>query len=141
MKGLPSGYNKDLQEDKEAVFDAEDTLAGCLAVVRVGRRRPDAQSRARRGARHRACCWRPTSPTIWSGAGVPFRRAHEIVGALVRKLVAEGRDFESLSLEEWRAASELFEADVVDRVTPRGVGGGQADAAVDRARRPCGRPG
>ena len=34
MKGLPSGYNKDLQEDKEAVFDAEDTLAGCLAVVR-----------------------------------------------------------------------------------------------------------
>ena len=37
MKGLPSGYNKDLQEDKEAVFDAEDTLAGCLAVRAVGR--------------------------------------------------------------------------------------------------------
>ena len=53
------------------------------------------------------------------GRGVPFRRAHEIVGALVRKLVAEGRDFGSLSLEEWRAASDLFDADVVDRVTPR----------------------
>ena len=53
------------------------------------------------------------------GRGVPFRRAHEIVGALVRKLVAEGRDFESLSLEEWRAASDRFDADVVERVTPR----------------------
>jgi len=49
---------------------------------------------------------------------VPFRRAHEIVGALVRKLVAEERDFGSLSLEEWRAASDRFEADVVLRVTP-----------------------
>ena len=52
------------------------------------------------------------------GRGVPFRRAHEIVGALVRKLIAEGRDFESLSLDEWRAASDLFGPDVVARVTP-----------------------
>jgi argininosuccinate lyase len=53
------------------------------------------------------------------GRGVPFRRAHEIVGALVRKLVADGREFESLSLDEWRAASDQFDADVVTRVTPR----------------------
>ena len=52
------------------------------------------------------------------GRGVPFRRAHEIVGALVRKLVADGRDFESLSVAEWRAASDHFEPDVVARVTP-----------------------
>jgi argininosuccinate lyase len=52
------------------------------------------------------------------GRGVPFRRAHEIVGALVRKLVAERRDFESLSLAEWREASDRFDADVVGRVTP-----------------------
>jgi argininosuccinate lyase len=50
--------------------------------------------------------------------GVPFRRAHEIVGALVRQLVAEGRDFASLSMGEWRAASELFDGDIVNRVTP-----------------------
>ena len=49
---------------------------------------------------------------------MPFRRAHEIVGALVRKLVADGRDFASLSLAEWRAASDRFDADVVQRVTP-----------------------
>jgi argininosuccinate lyase len=53
------------------------------------------------------------------GRGVPFRRAHEITGALVRKLVAERRGFDSLSLDEWRAASDRFDADVVTRVTPR----------------------
>jgi len=52
------------------------------------------------------------------GRGVPFRRAHEIVGALVRKLVADERDFASLSAAEWRAASEHFDSDVVERVTP-----------------------
>ena len=53
------------------------------------------------------------------GRGVPFRRAHEIVGALVRKLVAEGRDFDALSLADWRGASDQFDADIVDRVTAR----------------------
>ncbi|MGH9144696.1 MAG: hypothetical protein ACRD2I_26445, partial [Vicinamibacterales bacterium] len=52
------------------------------------------------------------------GKGMPFRRAHEVVGALVRKLIAEKRDFETLSLAEWRAASELCEADIIARVTP-----------------------
>ena len=52
------------------------------------------------------------------GRGVPFRRAHEIVGGLVRKLVAENRDFPSLSLEEWRAASDKFNADITERMTP-----------------------
>jgi argininosuccinate lyase len=52
------------------------------------------------------------------GRGMPFRRAHEVVGALVRKLVAEGRDFASLSLDEWRAASDLFDVDVAERITP-----------------------
>jgi argininosuccinate lyase len=53
------------------------------------------------------------------GRGVPFRRAHEITGALVRTLVAKQREFESLSLEEWRAASDLFEPEIVERITPR----------------------
>jgi argininosuccinate lyase len=52
------------------------------------------------------------------GKGMPFRRAHEVVGALVRKLVVEGREFGSLSVADWRAASELFEPDVLNRVTP-----------------------
>jgi argininosuccinate lyase len=51
------------------------------------------------------------------GRGVPFRRAHEIVGGLVRTLVAEGRELTSLKPAEWRAASEFFGDDVVARVT------------------------
>src|SRR5213594_4111391 len=118
IKGLPTGYNKDLQEDKESVFGAEETLGGCLAVVRsvVGGL---TLNRERAAAAASGLLLATDVADYLVGRGVPFRRAHEIVGALVRKLIADGRDFESLSLEEWRAASERFEADVVTRVTPR----------------------
>src|SRR5262245_10892942 len=117
IKGLPTGYNKDLQEDKEAVFGAEDTLGGCLGVVGsvvAGL----TLNRERAAAAASGLLLATDVADYLVGRGVPFRRAHEIVGALVRKLVAEGRDFEQLSLDEWRAASDLFGPDVVSRVTP-----------------------
>ena len=117
IKGLPTGYNKDLQEDKEAVFGAEDTIAGCLAVVRsvVGGL---TLNRARAAAAASGMMLATDVADYLVGKGMPFRRAHEVVGALVRKLIADGRDFETLSLEEWRAASDLCEADVIARITP-----------------------
>ena len=117
IKGLPTGYNKDLQEDKESVFGSEDTLAGCLAVVRsvVGGLTLN-RERARLAASGLLLATDVADYLV--GRGVPFRTAHEIVGALVRKLLAERRDFESLTLEEWRAASDRFAPDVVARVTP-----------------------
>ena len=118
IKGLPSGYNKDLQEDKQAVFDAEDTLAGCLAAMRsvvagltLNRHRAEAAASGLLLATDVA--------DYLVGRGVPFRRAHEIVAALVRKLVAERREFGSLTMDEWLSASDRFEADIADRVTPR----------------------
>jgi argininosuccinate lyase len=118
LKGLPSGYNKDLQEDKQAVFDAEDTLNGCLSVVTsvvdgltLNRIRAEAAASGMLLATDVA--------DYLVGRGVPFRRAHEIVGALVRKLTADRREFSSLSPDEWRAASEFFGPDVVARVTAR----------------------
>jgi argininosuccinate lyase len=117
IKGLPTGYNTDLQEDKEAVFGAEDTLAGSLAVVRsvvAGL----TLNRDRAAAAASGLLLATDVADYLVGRGVPFRRAHEIVGALVRKLVADDRDFASLSLAEWRAASEHFGSDVVERVTP-----------------------
>ena len=117
IKGLPGGYNKDLQEDKEGVFDAEDTLAGCLAVVRsvVGGL---TLNRARAEAAASGLLLATDVADYLVGRGVPFRRAHEIVGALVRKLITEGRGFESLSVDEWRATSDLFNPDIVSWVTP-----------------------
>jgi argininosuccinate lyase len=118
LKGLPSGYNKDLQEDKQAVFDAEDTVSGCLAVV-ASVVKGLTLNRDRAEAAASGLLLATDVADYLVSRGVPFRRAHEIVGALVRKLVAEGREFDSLKLEEWRAASELFEADIAARITPR----------------------
>ena len=117
IKGLPTGYNKDLQEDKEAVFGAEDTLSGCLAVVRsvvAGL----TLNRERAASAASGLLLATDVADYLVGKGLPFRRAHEVVGALVRKLIAEKRDFDTLSLDEWRAASELCEADVLTRITP-----------------------
>ena len=118
LKGLPSGYNKDLQEDKHAVFDAEDTLTGCLAVSRAVVEGLTL-NRARAEAAASGLLLATDVADYLVGRGVPFRRAHEIVGALVRTLHAEGREFRSLTAEDWRSASDLFGADVADRVTPR----------------------
>jgi argininosuccinate lyase len=118
LKGLPAGYNKDLQEDKPAVFDAEDTVAGCLAVVRgVVDGLTLNRQRAERAASGLLLATDAADYLV--GKGVPFRRAHEIVGALVRTLVASGREFDALTAEEWRAASPDFGPDVVERVTAR----------------------
>jgi argininosuccinate lyase len=118
LKGLPSGYNKDLQEDKEAVFDAEDTLLGSLAASRAV---VDGLTLNRQRAESAASGLLLATDVAdyLVGRGIPFRRAHEIVGALVRKLVAEGRDFGSLTQVEWRAASDAFGADIIPRVTSR----------------------
>ncbi len=116
VKGLPSGYNKDLQEDKQAVFDTEDTLAGSLAVVRAvvaGVTLNGERAAAASGGFLLAT----DAADYLVGRGVPFRRAHEIVGALVRRLVREARSLESLSVAEWREASGDFGDDIVARIT------------------------
>jgi argininosuccinate lyase len=127
MKGLPSGYNKDLQEDKEAIFDAEDTLGGCLAAVRAivdGL----TLNRAQTAAAATGLLLATDVADYLVRRGLPFRRAHEVTGALVRKLVSENREFDSLSAKEWRAASELFGDDIGDHIT--------AQASVQAKRTP-----
>jgi len=118
MKGLPSGYNKDLQEDKEAVFDTEDTLAGsllsCTAVVRTLRVRRQVTARAASGF-----MLATDVADYLVRRGLPFRSAHELVGGMVRTLLDRGEDFADLDLAGWQAFSPLFAADVQEAVTPR----------------------
>jgi argininosuccinate lyase len=119
MKGLPSGYNKDLQEDKEAVFDADDTLRGSVramtAVVR---------SLTLNGARGESAASGLALATdvadLLVARGVPFREAHEVVGRVVRDLLASDRDFTSLTPNEWRAYHDQLDVDAVVRITARG---------------------
>ncbi|MBI4888937.1 MAG: argininosuccinate lyase [Acidobacteria bacterium] len=111
MKSLPSGYNKDLQEDKEAVFDADATLDVSLrAAQAVVSRLTVNTARTERAASGLLLATDVADYLV--SRGMPFRRAHEVVGALVRQLLADGRDFSTLTREEWRGASDLFGDDV-----------------------------
>ena len=125
MKGLPTGYNKDLQEDKEAVFGAEDTLAVSLDATTAVLARVTLRPAVTRAAAGGFLLATDVADYL-VGRGMPFRGAHEVVGRMVRHLLADGRHFESLSMEEWRAFSDLFGDDVRTRIT--------AEASV-RARR------
>ncbi len=117
MKGLPIGYSKDLQEDKEALFEAEDTLGASLdatASVVGGLRINTAASEAAASGLLLAT----DVADYLVGKGMPFREAHEVVGALVRRLVDERRSFDALTIAEWRSHSSLFDEDVREAITP-----------------------
>jgi len=117
MKGLASGYNRDLQEDKEAVFDAEATVNAAIdasAAVVAGLHLNTARAEAAASGLLLA-----TDVADYLVArGVAFRDAHAIVAAMVRTLVAESRDFTSLSLSEWRSFSDRIGADVSEAISP-----------------------
>jgi argininosuccinate lyase len=127
MKGLPGGYNKDLQEDKEAVFDAEDTTAGSLAAAASVVSGLSLNNETAAAAASGLLLATDVADYLVA-KGVPFRDAHEIVGALVRRLLREQRSFEDLSEDEWRTHSPLFGGDVKDAVT--------AAASVSRKQTP-----
>jgi argininosuccinate lyase len=116
MKGLPTGYNKDLQEDKEPLFDAEDTLAVSTAATAA----VVSKLTLNRGRTGRAASGLLLATDVADylvSRGMPFRQAHEVVGAMVRQLLADGRDIEALTVSEWQAFSPLFAEDVKSRVT------------------------
>lgn len=117
LKSVPAGYSKDLQEDKEAIFDAEDTIVGCLrstaAVVRTLKFNRDAARKAASGL-----LLATEVADYLVSKGVPFRNAHEIVGRIVRDLVARGADFSALSLEEWKKYDARFGGDITAWLTP-----------------------
>ena len=116
MKGLPTGYNKDLQEDKEPLFDAEDTLAVSLDATAAVVRNLTLH-RERTGHAAAGLLLATDVADYLVSRGMPFRQAHEVVGAMVRKLLSESRDFEAMSLDEWRSTSDLFGDDVKQHVT------------------------
>jgi argininosuccinate lyase len=116
MKGLPTGYNKDLQEDKEGVFDSEQTLTvsldACTAVISKLTLKPERTGKAASGL-----LLATDAADYLVRQGLPFRHAHEVIGKMVRELLAAGRDFDDLSPAEWRAYSELFGDDVREAVS------------------------
>ncbi len=137
MKGLPLAYNKDMQEDKEAVFDAIDTVNGCLTIFQrmfsTLRFHTDRMySGAGRGFTNAT-----DAADYLVKKGVPFRTAHEIVGRLVLACLKDGKAIADLSLRELKDLSPAFEEDVFDSISllacveGRSLPGGPAAAAVE----------
>jgi argininosuccinate lyase len=136
LKALPLAYNKDMQEDKEAAFDAIDTLEDCLRAVdgMVGTMRVN-EDRMRAGALGGFMAATDLADHL-AAHGVPFREAHEVVGRLVLECERSGKRLQELKLEELRAASSAFDDDALEAVDIDGVvarrtsSGGTAPAAV-----------
>ena len=116
MKSLPLAYNKDMQEDKEPVFDAVDTVKQCLpvftAMVETMKVLPENMlAAAKRGFINATDC-----ADYLTKKGVPFRDAYKAVGQLVYACTTAGKTLEGLTLEEFQAAHPLFDADVYEAI-------------------------
>jgi argininosuccinate lyase len=138
MKGLPLAYNRDMQEDKAPVFDAVDTLATSLQVLAAMVPRLRVRADRMRAAADAGYTLATELADYLAGRGIPFREAHGVVGAIVRKAIADGRSLSSLTLEELRDFSPAFRADVLTWLTPesavarRRATGGTAPGNVRR---------
>ncbi len=137
MKGLPSGYNKDLQEDKEAVFDTEDTLMGSAgAAATVVRTLTLDRARTTRGASGFLLSTDVADYLV--SKGVAFRTAHEVVGGMVRELLKQGqgvRDADAGGVARVQPGLRRGRDEGGHRA---GLGAGEEDAAVHESRRGAG---
>ena len=117
MKGLPLAYNKDMQEDKELVFDAIDTTKGCLALFTGMLKTMKFNSaRMEESAKHGFTNATDAADYLVNH-GVPFRDAHGIVGRLVLYCIDKGIALDDMSMEEFKAISPVFEEDIYDAIS------------------------
>ncbi len=136
MKALPLAYNKDMQEDKEALFDAIDTVDLSLSVLppmlRTATFHPENMKKAAAGGFINAT----DCADYMVRKGVPFRDAYGVCGRLVRYCVEQGKTLETLTLDEYRQFSPVFDADVYQAidlltcVSQRDIPGGPAPRRV-----------
>jgi argininosuccinate lyase len=128
MKGLVLAYNKDMQEDKEPLFDAFDTALACVTLLRRvlegAKFRPERMAESMRGDFSTAT----DLADALAVTGVPFREAHEVVGKLVRACIAEGRALEDLTLSDLRKHDARFTQTALQAVLPTA----SADARTSR---------
>ncbi len=112
LKGLPLAYNKDMQEDKEAVFDTSDTVSACLGVTATVLRNLNINEVRTREAASTGYMNATELADYLVRKGMPFREAHETVGKIVVHAIARGVELQELSLIEMRSASPLIDEDV-----------------------------
>lgn len=122
LKGLPLAYNKDMQEDKEAIFDAVRTVRSCLEAMTIllGEGMTFQGDRLHRAVREDFANATDVADYL-AKKGVPFREAYNLVGKLVKTCVQEGILLAELPLERWRELHPLIEADIFAAIAPETV--------------------
>ncbi len=138
MKGLPLAYDRDMQEDKPPVFDAADTLLATLDVVDKMMKSVTVHTdRLAEATAVGALCATDLADYLVR-KGVPFRDAHRCVAGLVKSAIEQARELNELTIDELRAAHEMFDTDALECLSPatamrlRTSPGGTAPAAVRR---------
>jgi len=139
LKGLPLAYNKDMQEDKEALFDAVDTVKKCLLVFAPMIKTMKVNEQVMRLGVTGGFINATDAADYLAAKNVPFRQAHEIVGKMVLYCEESSKSLEELSLEELKGFSGVFEKDIYEKISPekcveaRNVPGGPSPRAVKDA--------
>lgn len=112
MKGLPLAYNKDMQEDKEPLFDSMDTIESCLGILIAMLPATKFNRERMQQATRDGFVLATDVADYLAQKGVPFREAHEVVGRLVREALHSGKVLEDFSLAELKIHSPVFESDI-----------------------------
>ncbi len=116
FKGLPLAYNKDMQEDKESVFDACDTVRACLPVFTGMLATAEPKAERMLSAAKEGFLNATDLADYLTKKGMPFRDAYRLSGRLVAEAIREGRSLEALPLETYKSESELFDADLYGEI-------------------------
>ena len=117
MKGIPLAYNKDMQEDKEFVFDAIDTVKGCLSLFTGMLETMKFQKDVMADSAKNGFTNATDAADYLVNRGVPFRDAHGIIGRLVLYCIEEGKAIEELGMSEFKEISPVFEEDIYEAVS------------------------
>jgi argininosuccinate lyase len=118
MKGLPLTYNRDMQEDKEPLFDTVDTLKGCLGVYEKLIPRLKVNQAVMEKALAEGFLNATDVADYLVTKGMAFRDAHRATGKLVRYAIEQGKEIQELSLKELEKSSKLFSEDLFDILSP-----------------------
>lgn len=138
MKGLPLAYNKDMQEDKECIFDAVDTIKLCLPVftkmITTMKINKENMEQGAKGGFTNAT----DAADYLVKKGMPFRSAHEVVGKMVAYALSNGKSLDEFTMDEFKKCSEIIEDDIYEAISlktcvnDRKITGGPAKEAVLR---------
>lgn len=117
MKGLPLAYNKDMQEDKELTFDAIDTVKSCLALTSEMLSTMKFNKDIMEDSATKGFINATDAADYLVNKGVPFRDAHSIIGKLVLECIDKNTSLDSLSIEDYRAISPVFDDDIYEAIS------------------------